>query len=130
MIRKRPLCRHCHKHAVNRPRGLCWPCWYIPGVRALYPSTSKYANRRQGEPLDAESDGTRLNHDAADIGYSWYVVATDSTGRRAILSGHPCKQDAAAEARQLAAGGVDYVQISVERHGQAPALRLEPTKAR
>lgn len=30
---------------MNRPRGLCWSCYYAPGVRELYPSTSKYAKR-------------------------------------------------------------------------------------
>lgn len=39
------LCRHCHRHRPNRPRGLCWSCYYAPGVRDLYPSTSKFARR-------------------------------------------------------------------------------------
>ena len=38
-------CRHCGKARVNRPRGLCWSCYYRPGVRDLYPSTSKFARR-------------------------------------------------------------------------------------
>jgi hypothetical protein len=42
------LCRHCHKAPVNRPRGLCWSCYYTPGVRELYPSTSKFARRGVG----------------------------------------------------------------------------------
>jgi hypothetical protein len=37
------LCRHCKGARANRPRGLCWSCYYRPGVRDLYPSTSKYA---------------------------------------------------------------------------------------
>lgn len=41
----RLLCRHCQKKKVNRPRGLCWACYYRHGVRDLYPSTSKYARR-------------------------------------------------------------------------------------
>lgn len=44
----RPLCRHCSAKRVNRPRGLCFPCFYAPGVRDLYPSTSKYSNRGYG----------------------------------------------------------------------------------
>ncbi len=32
------LCRHCHVNAVNRSRGLCWSCFYRPGVREHYPS--------------------------------------------------------------------------------------------
>jgi hypothetical protein len=42
------ICRHCQKSKVNRPRGLCWSCYYKPGVRDLYPSTSKYARRGVG----------------------------------------------------------------------------------
>lgn len=42
------VCRHCHKCKVNRPRGLCWHCYYAPGVKDLYPSTSKYARRGIG----------------------------------------------------------------------------------
>ena len=38
-------CRHCHRVESNRPRGLCWSCYYTPGVRGQYPSTSKYARR-------------------------------------------------------------------------------------
>ncbi|MBV9124133.1 MAG: hypothetical protein JO112_12305 [Planctomycetes bacterium] len=39
------MCRHCGRSQVNRPRGLCWSCYYTPGVRELYPSTSKFARR-------------------------------------------------------------------------------------
>ncbi len=38
-------CRHCEQANVNRPRGLCWSCYYKPGVRDRYPSTSKFARR-------------------------------------------------------------------------------------
>jgi len=39
------LCRHCQKTKANRPRGLCWSCYYRPGVREQYPSESKYGQR-------------------------------------------------------------------------------------
>jgi hypothetical protein len=42
------LCRHCHTVKSNRPRGLCWSCYYTPGVRDLYPSTSKFGRRGVG----------------------------------------------------------------------------------
>lgn len=58
------MCRHCSKVKINRPRGLCWSCYYTPGVKALHPSTSKYAQRGVGNitgnrplpkvPTDAE----------------------------------------------------------------------------
>jgi hypothetical protein len=42
------ICRHCNQSKVNRPRGLCWSCYYKPGVRDKYPSTSKFARRGVG----------------------------------------------------------------------------------
>ena len=44
----RLLCRHCHNNAANRPRQMCWSCYYTPGIRERYPSTSKFANRGVG----------------------------------------------------------------------------------
>lgn len=43
-----PTCRHCKTGTINRPRGLCWSCYYTPGVKDRYPSTSKYARRGVG----------------------------------------------------------------------------------
>lgn len=42
------MCRHCGKARVSRPRQLCWVCYYRPGVRDLYPSTSKFGRRGVG----------------------------------------------------------------------------------
>ena len=42
------ICRHCHHAPVCRPRQLCWSCYYKPGVRDLYPSTSKFGRRGLG----------------------------------------------------------------------------------
>lgn len=30
------MCRHCRRRPVNRPRGLCWKCFYTPGLRDRY----------------------------------------------------------------------------------------------
>lgn len=43
-----PICRHCSKSKVNRPRGLCWSCYYTPGVKEKFPPTSKFARRGEG----------------------------------------------------------------------------------
>ena len=43
------MCRHCQRVRSNRPRGLCWSCYYTPGVRVKYPSTSKFARRGVGD---------------------------------------------------------------------------------
>jgi len=53
-----PICKNCRTNKVNRPRGLCWNCYYTPGVRDRFPSTSKYARRGEGNftgnaPFDA-----------------------------------------------------------------------------
>ena len=42
------LCRHCNRAPASRPRGLCWSCYYRPGLREQYPSTSKYGYRGLG----------------------------------------------------------------------------------
>jgi hypothetical protein len=36
-------CRNCGRSPATRPRGLCWSCYYRPGVRKRFPSTSKFA---------------------------------------------------------------------------------------
>jgi len=41
----RPLCRHCNRAIVTRPRGLCWTCYYTRGVRERYSPVSPYARR-------------------------------------------------------------------------------------
>ena len=46
------ICRHCGAKRAIRPRGLCWGCYYAPGVKALYPpgsanpATAKYLGAR------------------------------------------------------------------------------------
>ena len=49
------ICKHCSKCKVNRPRGLCWSCYYTDGVKDQYPSTSKYARRGVGNGNGAAS---------------------------------------------------------------------------
>ena len=41
-------CQHCRQAPISRPRRLCWVCYYKPGVRDLYPSTSKYGRHGVG----------------------------------------------------------------------------------
>ncbi len=53
------VCRHCHQGKVNRPRGLCWTCYYRPGVRERYPSTSKFARHGLGNFFGATPMPTR-----------------------------------------------------------------------
>src|SRR5438876_1078072 len=39
-------CRHCRIARASRPRGLCWKCFYTPGVRDRYPTSDKKCGRR------------------------------------------------------------------------------------
>lgn len=41
-------CRHCRRTRATRPRGLCWHCYFAPGVRDLYPVSGKFAARGLG----------------------------------------------------------------------------------
>ena len=49
----KPVCKHCERWTANKPRGLCQSCYNTPGVREMYPSTSKFA--RRGLLADNES---------------------------------------------------------------------------
>jgi len=42
------ICRSCQLRRANRPRGLCWTCYYTDGARERYPSTSKFGRRGAG----------------------------------------------------------------------------------
>jgi hypothetical protein len=42
------LCRHCKKHNVSRPRGLCWACFYRPDVRQRYPPKIAFVRHSHG----------------------------------------------------------------------------------
>lgn len=42
------ICQHCQKSPVTRPRGLCWVCYYTPGVKGQYGPVSKYGRRGVG----------------------------------------------------------------------------------
>src|SRR5262249_35417325 len=44
------ICRHCRQHYINRPRNLCWSCYYRPGVRDQYPAAGDPKYTRQQTP--------------------------------------------------------------------------------
>lgn len=50
-------CRHCGEGKVNRPRGLCWACYYTPGLREQYPSESRYGSWADEGGYRHEFDG-------------------------------------------------------------------------
>ncbi|MGH8612408.1 MAG: hypothetical protein ACREYF_10300 [Gammaproteobacteria bacterium] len=50
-------CRHCGHEPANRPRGLCWNCYYAPGIRERYQTPSPYARRYTDRDGEAEPSG-------------------------------------------------------------------------
>lgn len=46
------LCRHCSRNRIGRPRGLCWSCYYRPGVRERYAPAA--STGRRGIGFDAD----------------------------------------------------------------------------
>jgi hypothetical protein len=52
------VCVRCKVNKPNRPRGLCWHCYYTPGVRERYGPTTVHGRRGIGhndsgaKPLD------------------------------------------------------------------------------
>ena len=82
------MCRHCEKVKSNRPRGLCWSCYYRPGVREQYPSTSKFARR-------GVSDFTRQSSLATEPtdalpGSPEKVAILEERARLGLSLWHPC----------------------------------------
>lgn len=62
----KPICRHCKKFKVSRPRGLCYGCSKHPEIRALYPSVYEKNRGNRGvedfcgqAPLPAVPTGAR-----------------------------------------------------------------------
>ena len=66
------LCRHCLRHKVSRPRGLCWTCYYKPGVRDLYPATGKFAPK----PEPTEEELERMIAEQSQSLPSWWDRAS------------------------------------------------------
>ena len=97
------LCRHCNQVKSNRPRGLCWSCYYRPGVRELYPSTSKFARRGVGNfcgtaPLpDTATDAVPGTEEKI------LILMERAANRQALF--HPTDNNAAVPVLQLQRAG-------------------------
>ena len=97
------LCRHCQRVPSNRPRGLCWSCYYTPGVRELYPSTSKFARRGV---TDFNGRAVLPPHPTGAMPGSLEKVAVLAERARLGLSlWHPLDAPMDAESRQLGVAG-------------------------
>lgn len=76
----KPLCKHCNRNKVQRPRGLCQYCYAWPHIRLLYPPVSKCGNRGLG--LAPRPPGVARRA-------TWVETATPEFGRAAPLPAHP-----------------------------------------
>ncbi len=93
------LCRHCQRVRSNRPRGLCWSCYYTPGVREKYPSTSKYA-RRGVSDFNGRS-ATAARPTTAAPGSAEKVAVLEERARLGLSLWHPLDAPMDVESRML-----------------------------
>jgi hypothetical protein len=93
------LCRHCQRVRSNRPRGLCWSCYYTPGVREKYPSTSKFARRGVGDFNGQTVTAPRPT--PAAPGSSEKVAVLEERARLGLSLWHPLDAPMDVESRML-----------------------------
>ena len=93
------LCRHCQRVKSNRPRGLCWSCYYTPGVRDLYPSTSKFARRGVGD-FNGEAR-VAAQPTSASPGSAEKVAILEQRARLGLALWHPLDAPMDVESRLL-----------------------------
>src|SRR5437588_11408350 len=92
-------CRHCGRNRVNRPRGLCWSCYYTPGVRERYPSTSKFARRGVGD-FNGRAE-VAPEPTSAPPGSAEKVRVLEERARLGLSLWHPMDAPMDAESRKL-----------------------------
>jgi len=72
----RPKCRHCDARLACRPRGLCFPFHFDPGVRAIYPAKPNAPLAARGLLADPADDRTACLLEL----YSGLLVSPSSLG--------------------------------------------------
>jgi hypothetical protein len=97
------LCRHCQRVQSNRPRGLCWSCYYTPGVRERYPSTSKFARRGVGD-FNGQSTLPPFPTEALP-GSPEKVAVLEERARLGLSLWHPLDAPMDVESHQLGVAG-------------------------
>jgi hypothetical protein len=93
------MCRHCQRVPSNRPRGLCWSCYYTPGVRERYPSTSKFARRGVAD-FDGEAR-LAAKPTNAPPGSPEKVAVLEERARLGVSLWHPLDTPMDAESRRI-----------------------------
>lgn len=97
-------CRHCRLGKVTRPRGLCWVCYYAPGVRELYgpprPETAKFAGR--GTPDTAGDRPPAAAPTTAPPGTPEKLAVLEARAQDGVRLFHPADARFAGDRRPLA----------------------------
>lgn len=83
------LCRHCQQKTANRPRGLCGSCYYAPGRRDQYPSTSKHGREGVGAKIAGGHRLAALATSAAP-GSEAKLCVLESRAYQGVALFHPC----------------------------------------
>jgi hypothetical protein len=104
-------CQHCRAAVVCRPRGLCWSCYYKPGIRDCYPSQSKYA--RRGIPDSQECFNLPAEPTAAQPGTANKVAVMVARAARQEALFHPL--DAPSPCTSAAVTVIDAWDLVVRR---------------
>jgi hypothetical protein len=85
------ICRHCEIKPASRARGLCWCCYYAPGVREKYLKTQ---NRRSHPQVTVKAtdlaaffgwyvaEGSCSVHDQAGKGKTYRVIISQNPGAK------------------------------------------------
>lgn len=74
---------------MNRPRGLCWTCYYTPGVRGRYTSRSMYARRGVGKISDEPDGEVDIAPTAAEPGTPEKVAVMKRRAAKGLSIFHP-----------------------------------------
>jgi hypothetical protein len=95
-------CLHCRGPLVNRPRGLCWTCYYTPSVREQYPFRGAKFTRR-GSGIGAGGSQAVLPT-TAQPGSAEKVAVLEERARLGLSLWHPDDAPMDAESRALGLG--------------------------
>lgn len=100
------VCVACGKPKVNRPRGMCWTCYYTPGLKEKFPSGSKYARRGVGNltgevPIDPQGPTTAMP------GTPEKLLVMEDRARRRVQIFHP-------DDKKYVVGSDDYYEPEEE----------------
>ncbi len=78
-----PKCLHCRFRPVTRPRGLCWPCYYIRSIRLKYPPLCRHglAGARGHEEPETQEELDAIISEQMDNLPEWWEAENQKPAR-------------------------------------------------